>query len=440
MFCINKEQQLTPELLFKMLNKFNLNVAPRLNKYKNYYDGIQAISRKQYEDASKPCNRACTNFAKNITDSYCGYLASGGFISYTSDEDIEDIMEVLNYNDYQCEDSEFLLNALIYGVSHELMYYDEEAKLRFRLINPQNSFGVFDDSLSNDLLYFVRWYKANEWDNNTKYNLDVYDDTNIYHYTMSGSFGTPEYVGVDAHNLGQCPANIFMLEGEKSIFDSIIDLQDSYNEIYTSSIDDYNSFVDAFLVLQGVDADEEDIATMKENRVLVLPEGATANWLTKNSNDGGVEAKLKRTQESIYRIAQCPDFSAESFVGGVSSGIAIRYRLTGMETRAAKIEAVMKKALQRRIEIICGASTMRLGEEVFRDININFTRNMPSDNSDILNTVKSLQGIVSDETLLSFIPQINNPQEELERVQNQRQESIALYSFGNTEKPVEDNE
>ena len=43
------------------------------------------------------------------------------------------------------------------------------------------------------------------------------------------------------------------------------------------------------------------------------------------------------------------------------------------------IEAEMKKALQRRVEIICGIASLKLGEEVFRDINIEFSRNIPAD-------------------------------------------------------------
>jgi hypothetical protein len=39
----------------------------------------------------------------------------------------------------------------------------------------------------------------------------------------------------------------------------------------------------------GVDADPEDVAAMKANRVLVLPEGADARWITKNANDAQVE-------------------------------------------------------------------------------------------------------------------------------------------------------
>ena len=182
---------------------------------------------------------------------------------------------------------------------------------------------------------------------------------------------------------------------------------------------------------------------MKENRVLILPEGATANWLTKNANDTQVENILKRIHDSIYRIAACPDFSSESFVGGVSSGIAIRYRLTGMETRAARIVAEMKKALQRRIEIICGIASLKLGEEVFRDINIQFKRNIPEDSSSYINLVNSLQGIVSDKTLLSQIPFITDVNEELEAVQTQKLNNIELYSFApanNSEDDVDEEE
>ena len=429
MFYINKNTELDAGLLNKMINRFHLNNLPYLGKMKNYYDGIQAIMNKNYADDSKPCNRTVTNYCKNITDSYCGYIASPGYISYNSDNDITDIMNILRYNDYQEEDSDFLLNALIYGTSAELMYVDEEGQTRFRLINPTTCFGVYDDSLSNDLLYFVRWYKANDWDDSDLYFVDVYSENTIRHYTMSGSQGFLTFINEEPHYFNQCPANIFSLPDEKSVFDCIVGLQDAANEILSDEIDDFSAFCDAYLALVGVDADAEDIKSMKENRVLILPEGATANWLTKNANDTQVENILKRIHDSIYRIAACPDFSSETFVGGVSSGIAIRYRLTGMETRAARIVAEMKKALQRRIEIICGIASLKLGEEVFRDINIQFKRNIPEDSSSYINLVNSLQGIVSDKTLLSQIPFITDVNEELEAVQTQKLNNIELYSF-----------
>ena len=438
MFYINKEKELNIELLQKMINKFRINVEPKLQRYKNYYDGIQKILNKSYSDASKPCNRTVINYCKNIVDSYCGYLATPGHISYRSNDDIEEVMSILKYNDYQAQDSDLLLDALIYGTAAELMYIDASGHTRFRLINPTSCFGVYDDSLSGDLMYFVRMYKVSDWDDTDTYNVDVYSDYDVKHYRMTGTNGYLHFVSEEPHYFAQCPANILVLPDEKNIFDCIIGLQDAANELLSDEIDDYSAFCDAYLALVGVDADAEDVAAMKKNRVLVLPEGADARWITKNANDAQVENILKRVHDAIYRVAQCPDFSSESFVGGVSSGIAIQYRLTGMETRAGKIEALMKKALQRRVEIICGIASLKLGEEVYREIEIAFKRNIPEDTTSTINMINALKGTVSDATLLSQLDFITDVNAELEAVQEQKTANMALYSFGSIGNDEED--
>jgi SPP1 family phage portal protein len=412
-------------------------------KYKNYYDGIQSILNKAYADETKPCNKTVINYCKNICDSYTGYLATPGCISYSSNEEIDDVMDILRYNDHQAQDAEFLLNALVYGMAAELMYIDAQSQVRFRQIDPRQCFGIYDDSLTGDLMYFVRMYKVSDWDEGDLYNVDVYSDSIVKHYTMHGLSGALNFVEEEPHYFSQCPANIFYLPDEKSIFDCVMGLQDSANEILSAEIDDYSAFCDAYLVLEGVDADADDIQMMKQNRVLLMPPGAKASWLTKSASDAQVENILKRIHDSIYRIAQCPDFSSESFVGGVSSGIAIRYRLTGMETRAGKIEAEMKKALQRRIEIICGIATLKLGIAVFRDIQIDFKRNIPEDLTSTINMINSLKGTVSDATLLSQLDFISDVNAELEAVESQKAHNMEVYGFGlpsGTDEEEEDEE
>lgn len=85
MFYLNREVELTGSLLHKMISRYNLNVLPRLKKYKDYYDGLHAIMSKHYNDSSKPCSRTVTNYCRNIVDSYTGYLATPGYISYKSE-------------------------------------------------------------------------------------------------------------------------------------------------------------------------------------------------------------------------------------------------------------------------------------------------------------------------------------------------------------------
>ena len=437
MFYLNKDTELTNALLFKIISKYRLDIQPVLKRYKDYYDGKHDILNKSYSDETKPCNKTIINYCKNITDNYNGYLATPSFISYSSEQDIEEIMNILRYNDYQAEDSAFLKDALIYGKACELMYIDASSKTRFKLIDPINSFGIYDDSLSGDLLYFVRMYKTDEWDDNDKWTVDVYTDNEVRHYSMIGEQGFLTDAEIEPHFFSQCPANIFYLPDEKSIFDCIISSQDSFNSLLSAEIDDYSEFCDAYLTLEGVDAEHDDIQSLKKDRVIVLPVGAKASWLTKQGNDTQVENMLKRIHDSIYRIAQCPDFSSETFVGGVSSGIALQYRLTGMENRAGTIEGEMKKALQRRIEIICGIASLKLGEEVFRDIDISFKRNIPADEAALINIVNSLKGTVSDKTLLGLLPFIDDINAELEALEEQKAHNMELYGFN---APITDNE
>ena len=430
MFYISKDKELSVDLLSKMIQRFNLDVKPKLAKSKKYYDGMQEILNKVYSDPSKPCSKTVINYCKNIADSYCGYLAAPGYISYSSDNDIEEIMNVLRYNDYQTQDSDFLLDALRYGIASELMYNDSEGKVRFKLINPEQCFAIYDDSLEGELLYFVRIYPVDEWDESDNYNVDVYSNNSIKSYTMLGTNGQLNLISEMPHYFNQCPANVFTLPDEKSVFECIMTLQDAVNELVSSEIDDYSAFCDAYLALVGVDADEQDIADMKKNRVMVLPEGASASYLIKAGNDVQIENIIKRLESSIYRISQCVDFLSETFVGGVSSGIAIRYRLTGMESRASKICAEMKKALQRRVEIISGIASLKLGEDVFRDINITFKRNIPEDITATINMINSLKGTVSDATLLSQLDFIQDVNAEIEAVEAQKKANMEAYGFG----------
>lgn len=440
MFYLNKNVELNPALLGKMLQRFHTDVEPRLRKYKNYYDGIQAILNKAYADPNKPCNKTVINYCRNIVNSYAGYMATPGHISYRSDDDIEDIMDILRYNDYQAEDASFLVDALIYGVANELMYVDNDGKTRFQLINPLQCFGVYDDSLSADLTHFVRFYQISDWDDSDNYYVDVYNDVMMKRYQMTGLNGQLVFVEELPHYFRQCPANIFYMPDEQSIFDCVMGLQDSVNELLSAEIDDYSAFCDAYLVLEGAELDEEDAAAMRQNRIIQLPAEAKAYWLTKAAQDGQVENVLARIHDSIYRIAQCPDFSSESFVGGVSSGIAIQYRLTGMENRAGIIEGAMKKALQRRVEIICGLVALSLGEAVFRDIQIDFKRNIPADEASTINLVNALKGTVSDATLLSQLDFITDVNAELEAVKAQKEENMAMYNFSNTPKTLSEED
>lgn len=438
MYLIDKDKILTPELLQKYINNFVLNVQPRLKKWENYYNGKHAILNKSYVDTTKPCNRIVTNYCKVIVDTYNGYIC-GKPVSYSSNSDISDVQDVINYND-SSEDNELLKDALVYGVAYELHYLDEQAQERFTRINPVNALSIYSNDLNRELLYFVRWYPQDEIDNsNSKYYCDVYTADSVITYTMDNQLGNLTLTIEVPHHFHQCPVTVFSLnENETNIFDSIISLNDAYNELQSAEIDDYQAFVDAYMVLD-IDADDEEIAKMRENRVLLLPQGNTASYLTKQTNDTQIQNMLDNIKKNIFKITAAPDLSDESFLA--QSGVSLLYKLTGFENSASNIVANMTKALQRRIELICEILNLKATEATWRDINITFVRNLPNDYTTVINLVNSLQGIVSNKTLLSLLPFVKDVDAEVEAVAKQKQESMDMFGFtDNHTNAVEDEE
>ena len=428
MFYIDKNTELTADLIHKMISKYIINDLPKLEKWKNYYNGKHQILSKTYKDPTKPCNKIVTNFAKVITDTYGGYIC-GKPITYSSNDEIEDLQEVINYNDSAAEDMAFCRNALTFGVAYELQWLDAASQVRYAQVSPLNSFAVYDNSLDCELLYFIRWYKANTIDYSDTYIFEIYDKNRITKYKSFGMAGALEFIGEEPHYFKDVPVSVFILNDDnENIFNSIITLNDAYNELQSAEVDDFSAWVDAYLLLAGVDADTEDIAAMKENRVLVLPEGANATWITKNANDTQIVNMLENIKKNIYKITACPDMGDETFLA--QSGTALAYKLVGFENVASGIVANFTKAIQRRIELICNILNIKASEAVWRDINITFTRNLPVNMTETIQLVNALKGTVSDKTLLAQIPFVKDVEAELEALEEQRAAQMALYSFG----------
>ena len=204
-------------------------------------------------------------------------------------------------------------------------------------------------------------------------------------------------------------------------------LQDAYNELLSSEVDDFQAFTDAYLVLKGTGIDEEEAAAMRENRILMLDENDSAEYLTKSISDTQIENMLKNINDSIHVISNSPDFNDDKFMA--TSGIAMRYKLVGFENTSSAIVSNMTKAIQKRIELLYTVMGLISGD-MYKDVQIKFTRNLPVDNTETINVINGLRGLVSDRTLISLLPFVSDVDAEMEAVAAQKAENIDMYSFG----------
>lgn len=390
--------------------------------------------KKQATDLGKPANKVVVNYCYNIVQNYRGYL-TGIDIAYSSDKDIDQVFEVLNYNDVKQEDSNYLQDALVYGCAYEIAYIDEWGKHRFKTLDPKNVIPIYDDTLDQDLVYCIRFW-SNKIADKDFYIVEVYSQSEIKTYKSDMGFQTFELIKEEPHYFGMVPITVFELNNDRvSIFDQIMTLQDAYNKLLSAEVDDFESFADAYLVLKGMmGTDPEDLADMKRNRALLLDNDAEASYLTKNISDTQIQNMLNNINDNIHKIANSPDFNSDKFMA--QTGIAMRFKLVQFENASSAIEAEMRKALQRRIELICAIGNIKGDNLSFDDVKITFTRNLPTNLTETAQVVNSLRGLVSDQTLLSLLPFVEDSQAELDRLNQQKQMNMDMYSFtpGNEEE------
>lgn len=427
-YLIEKDKQITTQILGQYLQKFQTRELPVLKRWANYYNGKQKILFKQSKDESKVFNKIVTNYCKYIVDNYKGYL-TGLPVTYENDN-LQDVLDILHYNDVNSEDSELLRQALIFGKAFELNYLDADGKQRFKVLDARNCIDIYDNTLNNDLQYVVRfWEEELDANNEPIYTVEVYGKEKITTYKSDSGFNTFTLLSETPVYFGDCPCTVLKLNEDcTSIFEQVIGLQDAYNEVVSGTIDDFDAFADAYMIIKGMDADKEDLADMKAKRILLMDSDADASYLTKSINDTQVQNTLKKLNDNIHKIANCPDFTDEAFMA--QSGIAIRYKLVGFENAAAGIANNFKKALQRRIELICNVLTLTDTEEVWRDVNITINRNLPFDLEGTVAIINQLRGLVSTRTLLSLLPFIKDIDDELKAVEEEKTANMELYSYG----------
>lgn len=429
MVSLNTIEELTDKVIKRIIETHRSSVLPRLQNLENYYNANNAIKNRVMSDPSKPNNKIANAYASYITDTLVGYFI-GEPITYTANDKVllQDLNMILEYNDEADENAELAKNASIYGVAYEMLYLSEEDKMiRFKSLNPKEVIPIFDKTVEQNLLAVMRYYEDYDYvEDNTYTIVEVIDSKMVRRYKLDTGLSLLEEY---PHYFSMVPVAIFKNnEDETGDFEQVISLIDAYDKMESDSLNDFEYFVDAYLALYGFTADSEDIAQMKENRVLLMDEGTSAEWLTKQTSDAYVENMKNRLDKDIHKFAKCPNMSDEEFASN-ASGIAIKFKLLGTENLVSIKERKFKRGLQQRLELMSMInSVLREGFD-WRAIDIVFTRNIPSNDTDIANMVNTLKDIVSEETLLAQIPFVDDVQTELEKLKQEREENKELNPF-----------
>lgn len=443
------ETALNKELIYKLIQK-HTQERQRLKGLKKYYMGEHAILKHERRNKNAPNFKTVANHAKDIADTATGYFM-GNAIKYnnTAEGDIESLLVAFDGAEIDQVDTQNALNMSIYGRAYEYIYAKEGlTELDSTSVDPENVFLVYDDSIERKVLFAVYYYEIkDDTKDATKYQAEVFTQNLHYHIVLrDSSTGTTQDEQVEPHNLGQVPIieyrNNHFAIGD---YEQQISLIDAYNSLMGNRVNDKEQAVESILVLYGAQlADNledarEAMSILAEEGLLELPTDAKADFLKNALDENATEILRKALKEDIYTFSHVPNLTDENFAGN-SSGVAMEFKLLGLEMITKTKEANYKRGIRQRISIFAHYLGMQQIALEAHSIVPQFSRGLPKNLLELSQVINNLEGKVSLRQLISLLPFVEDPDAELEDLEEEKEKNMERVPFFNQVNTKPDEE
>ena len=388
----------------------HLNGEKRYRQLRDYYEGRHEVCRRK-RMSGLPNNVLVHGFPRYIAVMTSGYLigAPVRYVAKGQEKELEQLTEAFRHADVDSVDAELARDAAVFGKGVELIFAGADGRPGSTALRPEMAFVVYSDEVDNAPMLGVRCMpvmKLNGESDGWRY--DVYTEDSIFTYRMKElcvrGFEKPERV--QRHFFGSVPmVEYWNSEDERGDFENALSLIDAYDLLQSDRMNDKQQFVDALLVLYGCTLETDELGRspgrqLREDKAIALPDGdARAEWLCKQLNEADTEVLKNSINADIHKMCMVPDMTDLNFSGN-SSGVAMRYKLLGLEQLTRIKERWFREGLHHRIRMYV-RYLMLLGmpEMDHEAVSAVFVRSLPANELEVAQTLSQLRGLVDDERL-----------------------------------------
>lgn len=148
------------------------------------------------------------------------------------------------------------------------------------------------------------------------------------------------------------------------------------------------------------------------------------DWITKNYNDTASENHKKTMLDMALMIAGVPNVTDTGFTNADNAS-ALEKKFFPLDQVMQQADKLFKKEFLRLWEMITHRINLKKGTEYdFRDVEIILNRNLPINNTEIVQTWLGLRGLVSDKTVIDHLPYDLDSESELIAIDEQNAENM----------------
>lgn len=438
MFRFPREQELTLDDLKEFIDEHKLQVQKRYKPLLDAYMSDHEILHRPKKEKWKPDNRIVINFPKYIVDTMNGFFVGNPIKTVAKDKKVGEFVEYIEkYNDTDNINAALATACGIFGKAYEMYFTDEDSKLCIATLTPMDAFMIYDESIIERPLRFVRLYT----DRNDIERGSISDGAEVKYFKITGGMQWTDEPKL--HYFKEVPAVEYINnEIRQGLFEPVLTPINEYNKAISEKANDVDYFADAYLKVLGVEVNEEDVKFVRNNRIInFYGEGAdkiVAEFMDKPNNDTAQENLLDRLERHIFQIAMVANISDENFGG--SSGTALQYRVLNMSNLMEDKKRRFINGFNRRYRILFNHPASKVNADAWTQLEYKFTPNLPKNLLEESQIATNLEGTVSKKTQLKTLSIIENVETEIEEIEKEdtaAKESVVddkILGFGNTPK------
>lgn len=446
------------KVLIDFINHHKEKQVPRLEELKRYYMADNNIKYRADKSPNRADNRIASDYAAFIVEFKQGVLL-GNPVIYNGDKAIiKRTEEFSNKNNEDYHNQLMALDDFIYGRAYELVTRNEEGVEIVTKFDVRESFIIYDTSNARNSLCGVRYYPI-EFNNVITTVVEIYaNDGFLYVFeTESADLenlklkdGYPEEQFFNAVQINEWINN----EDRLGDFEKVLDKIDAYDLSQSEMANFQQDSSEALLVIKGnpdtfkkADGtlDKEGVDYAQKSRMLILgdkkqngdgTQGAEpdAKYLIKEYDVQGIEAYNDRTVADILQFSKLVDFTDEN-MGGNQSGVGFRFKGWNSDNDRKNKERMITKALMRRLRLLTYSWSIKDNLEsdnhenlydLVNDIVIKFTPNVPQSDKEVMEVIKGMDGLVSDQTIYEMAERLTgvSAEEESKRVDGELKDRL----------------
>lgn len=419
---------------------------PRLDMLFDYYEGKPHKVGQTKAKTPHEMDEIFVNNAKYVTDMMIGFTV-GAPISYAGakDKDIKPVTDALEKMKIKKHDKELEKGLSTMGVGLELQYLaikpgtenngTPETVPKIAWIDPRGMFLVVDDTIERTKLFAVRLIKKRDLKRKTFWEISVYTKKGIIIYTtktkrlsQSNLIKPPKF---KEHFYGDVPVTEFRNNEEKQgDYEQQLSQIDGYNLLQTDRIKDKKNFVKAIMIMFGFGLPDEKPAEINGNVVVQAPskqDGGDFQYATNTFDESQVQVLADSLLDDFHKTTYVPNLNDENFAG-TQSGEAMKYKLFGLLLVLSIKIGYLEDGIMQRLQLLQNILNVKGQNVDVEGVTIKFKPNLPINRSDIINQIKESQEFIPLLVSLGWLDDIDNPQEVIEMLNQQKEENLKLQA------------